>query len=325
MTRQRRKLPRGRAVTAFAAFALLVLAAGCGGRAEPSKDVPAEKVLLRAKYRIGDRYLLKTVAEQNIVQQRDAQSVEMKQTIRMELAMEVLSVGEEGTADTRVTYNRIALTQESPLTRLDYDSADPEKTGGNHPGLVGFKVLVGKSLTMKTTSRGEVKGVKGLGAIRDGLLREVPEGSARETAKRQLEQALSEEHFVEQMSSFGLVCPEHPVGVGDTWRQDHKVNMGVANVIVRNDFEVTAITPDSVKLALVAKMEDAGAAAGLPATVALKEGRQSGTVKVSRANAAVSTSSVNQHLEMSVTVQGRAMKQTLSSKTETTMELVPSR
>ncbi|KPJ56454.1 MAG: hypothetical protein AMS16_02410 [Planctomycetes bacterium DG_58] len=274
----------------------------------------AEKVLLRARYKQGEKYLTVMVSKQEIDQTFGTQRQKIKQTMKMEMAMQVLSVDAEGTADIKVTYRRMAIKQESPFGTLDYDSADPDKKDLSHPSVAGYKALVGNWVIMTMSSRGEVKGIRGTERIKKSILDTIPEGPEREVAAKQLDRIMSADRFSQQMSGFSMVLPENPVGVGDTWKHDQKMNLGFANVLVRMDFKARRITTDTVDVERTATIESTGQAdAGAPMTFTVADGsKQSGTTKVNRTNAALTSSELSQTMNVTIQVRGRTIKQNVT-------------
>lgn len=286
-----------------------------------ASTVCAEKVLLRCKYKAGDKYLATMVSDQDISQELPERTNKMSQVMRMEMGMDVLSVDGEGTAEVKVTYRRIALKQDSQFYRLDYDSADPEKSKATHPALVGFKGLVGKSLTLTMSSRGEIKGVKGLNELMEAVLQEIPEGQGREQARAQLAQTMNDERFSQQMSAFSLLFPEEPVGVGDTWRREQKMNMGFLSFTVRTNYTVQDVAHADVRLGVESTIEPGGEPdEKMPMTIALEEGKQSGTTKVNRANAILVESNIAQTMKMNIGIQGQTIKQQVTGKATITVK-----
>jgi hypothetical protein len=133
---------------------------------------------------------------------------------------------------------------------------------------------------------------------------------------------MNEESFSQQLSGMSMLLPEEPVGVGDSWHRDRTANMGVANVLVRTDYTVRRITPDSVELAVKSTIENGEAPEediGMTATI--ESGTQSGTTTLSRANAAVANGELNQQVKTTVTFQGQVIKQDI--KATTTVSVKP--
>ena len=235
--------------------------------------------------------------------------------------MEVLSVDPQGTADVRFTHRRIALKMESPRGTLDYDSGDPAKANVDHPMLIGFKVLVGKSITITLTNRGEVKGVKGVKEIMEGIIAQIPEGAERDSARKQLAGMMDEERFSQQMTGFSVLLPVEAVGPGETWKREQKTDLGFMNVLLKTDYKVEKITPDAVEVAVDSKIETVPGAAPDPAmTIAMKEGRLSGTTKINRANAALYSGTLSQDVKMDVTMGGRVEKRSIAGTATITVK-----
>jgi len=276
----------------------------------------AEKVLLRCRYKAGDKYSAEMLSNQDIDQTLPDGTVgKMKQTIGMYLGMEVLSVAADGTAETRITYRRVVLKQESLAQTIDYDSADPKKKDLAHAALIGFKALVGQSIDMKVTDRGEIISVKGVDRIVQGILSQIPEGPRRQRAKAQLDRSMSEEHFKKQMSGFSMILPENPVGVGDGWDRDQTMSMGYVNMVVRTNYKVRNITRNTVDLDVRATIQPGPGDPDSPVSVKIEEGVQSGIVKVNRVNAAITDGTLTQKMKIAITAQGQTMSQNLKGTT----------
>jgi hypothetical protein len=281
----------------------------------------AEKVLLRCNYKPGDRYLAVMDSQREIVQEFPGQTNKVKQTMRMDMGMQVMQVNAEGTADVKFTHRRIALKMESPRGTIDYDSGDPQKANLDHPMLMGFKVLVGKSLTITLTNRGEVKGVKGVKEIMEGIIAQIPEGPERETARKQLAGMMDEERFSQQMTGFSVLLPVDPVGVGETWKREQKTDLGFMNVLLKTDYKVEKITPDAVEVQVDSKIETgAGNAPDASMTIAIKEGSLSGITKINRANAALYSGILTQVVKMDITMKGRAEKREITGTASVTVK-----
>jgi len=270
------------------------------------------EALLRCRFKPGQKYRLATTFAQDIKQHFEGRENPMKQTVHVEIDMNVLSVDAEGMADIKVTYRRFALKQSSPAGgTIDYDSADPEKADVDPPALAGLKALVGKSLTVTMDERAQVKGVKGLKELREALLDAVPPGPGREAARRQTERMVSEEAIVKQMASVGANCPEKPVGVGDTWKQVQETDVGFAKLKITSTYTVASLTDETVHVNLKSVVTSADAEGGLPMTIRVDKGNQTGRVKIARANAVLTDGTIHQDMHLTVTFQGRVIEMDL--------------
>ncbi|HUV38984.1 MAG TPA: DUF6263 family protein, partial [Planctomycetota bacterium] len=198
---------------------------------------------------------------------------------------------------------------------IDYDSADPIKKDVDHPALTGFKALVGRTVTVKMSPRGEVTEVKGLKEIAEAVLAEVPAGPAREAARRQLEVMFDEKNYSERMGGLNLVYPEEPVGVGDSWDKEQKISMGFINMIVKTTYTVKAVG-NTVDIDLNSTIEPGEAPdAGMGLTTTIEQGTQKGLMKVQRDNAGLMSGEITQDLKMTISIQGRSIAQTLKAVT----------
>jgi hypothetical protein len=292
-----------------------------GALALSGSGFAAEKVLLRCSYKVGDKYLAVMESERNITQEVAGQTNRVKQTMRMDMGMEVLAVDPQGTAEVKYTHRRIALKMDSPRATLDYDSGDPAKANVDHPMLIGFKVLVGKSIILTLTNRGEVKGVKGVKEIMDGIIAQIPEGPEREAARRQLAGTMDEERFSQQMTGFSVLLPAEPMDVGDSWKGEQKTDLGFMSVLLKTDYQVEKITPDAVEVAVNSRIETVPGTAPDPnMNVTMKEGRLSGTTRINRANAALAVGTLTQNVKMDVTTNGRTEKREITGTANITVK-----
>ena len=284
-----------------------------------------DKVLLRQTYKTGDKYQASVFQTMKITMAPDdGEPMIVRQGTMMEMGMEVLSTAEDGSAEVKFTYNRVAFKQKVGDREMDYDSADPGKRDVRDAASVGFRALAGKSLTMTFTPRGEVKNLRGLSEIIDAMIEEVPEGQQREAARNMLKQMLNEDTFAQQTSALGPKFPENAVGVGDAWKDEQRMNLGFIGVAVKSDYKVESMTADTVDLSVKSAIEIKGdGTAEMPMKITMEDGsRQEGTIKVNRVNPAVSSSEISQNLVMTVSAQGRTMRQTIKGNVTTSVKQV---
>ena len=275
----------------------------------------ADKVTLRYAYKQGQRYQASVINESVIAQETGVGlPTLLKQRTVIDMDMEVLSVDPDGAAEIKLTYQRIAVLQDFPQMKIDYDSGDPLKKDVDHPMLVGYKALIGRSITMKMSSIGVVKSIQGLNDLVQAILERIPEGPGREAARAQLAKSMDEEHFGQRMGSMGVHFPEQPVAVGDSWHNDQNTDMGFIKLAIGSDYKVEKITDDDVELSLAGTIKSGGDPdADVPVTATIGDkSHQSGTLHLSRNNPAVSTSKVSQVINMTVTVGQQSITQTVS-------------
>jgi hypothetical protein len=249
-----------------------------------------------------------------------------KQTLRMEVGLDVLSVDDDATARIRMTYRRVAVKVDAGGHLMDYDSADAAKRGVSDPTLLGFKGLVGQSVTFRQTSRGEVKDVQGVAEVLGAMVREFPEGPERDSKRRELSQTWNEENFARQCS-FVPLLPERPVGPGDSWTSERK--MGVEDpedpvlTTVRITYKVADTGREFVVLAVTGTVEKSEKPVLHGTWVVTFEDEKSGTLKLGRDNATMG----EMDLAETFTIfskdhggEGRTDTQKLTTKTRLTVK-----
>ena len=294
------------------AFALALLAAPA---------VAADAVLLRRAYKPGDKYLAVMNSIQDITQTAADGSVsKIKQSQRTEMLLEVLAVGPDGAAQTKVTYQRMALVIESPKIKIDYDSGDPAKKDVDSQLLTISKCIVGKSITATITDRGEATAIGGIEPIKAEVLDRIPAGKNRDDAKVGLERSLGVESFKQQLVAFGIPMPAEAQSAGQTWNWDQNLSLGFADMAVHTACKVEAVAEKTVDVSVSATLAVTKSSPGF--TVALDPaGRNTGKMTIDRANAAISSGSSQASTTMTVVVQNN----TITSHTVGTTEFAVTR
>ena len=307
--------PRRTGCIAFCLSLVLVITSTLGAQ---------DKVLLRHHLKVGEEYSGVTTADQRVTQEQGGRTTRIDQSFRFEVALEVLSVAPDGTAEIKISYKRITLKLDSPMAKLDYDSADPARNPQS-PVLIGFKALVGQSLTLTMDDRGKITAVKGIDKIAERLLERIPEGAEGDEARKQIRQLLSEERFSQQMSEFSIVYPEGPVGKGDKWEAEQKLDLRFAKMAVTNVYEVEDITDDSVKLKLVSTIKPGpeGAPADSSIRIEACEGTQNGTITINRARPTIMKGEIKQDITMKMRMGEHQLRQRLQSSVITSVEPAP--
>jgi hypothetical protein len=189
----------------------LSLVTACGGKAEALE--------IRLRLHEHDSWGVKMIADQKIVQTIMGQQQETHQRIAMEYTMDVKEVDPDGTSLALTTYDRVQIRQEGPMGKTEFDSSDPPETPS--PLTSGYGMLVGKTVSMRMSPKGQVLEVRGLDAILSEMLEEsdLPD-EMRATMERQMKEQFGDEAALEMMRDLFLSCPEKPVRPGDTWKQE---------------------------------------------------------------------------------------------------------
>jgi hypothetical protein len=177
------------------------------------------EVQLRFKPQMGDAYKVQMVAEQQISQTLEGETMDVVQTIGMGFTYNVTEVDANGNAWVDVVYDSARLDQSSPSGDVSYDSANPPEEVP--PGALGFSALVGKGFRMKISPEGEIIEVTGLDTMINDMLDDM--GITDEALLEQLRQSISEQYDAdamrEQMGNTVINYPDGPVRIGDTWTE----------------------------------------------------------------------------------------------------------
>jgi hypothetical protein len=175
-----------------------------------------EPINLRLHLKKGMRFTQRVSIEQQIVQQIQNRTHEMRQTMVFDYLQEVLNVDERENAAVRMTYKSIHIKQEGNDKRFEYHSEQTE--GGVPTAAKGMAALIGAQLTVHISPKGEILRIDGL----DLMLNQVAK-KLKCSAGPQME-ALKRMYSLNQMkSAMGQLIgpyPESPVHVGDIWSEN---------------------------------------------------------------------------------------------------------
>lgn len=208
--RERRRSPLPRTSLAGA---LLLSAASL----VPAHPAGAQAVELRWGFEPGAEHLYRVVQEAETV----VPGAETVQHQSLVMRKEVLEVGNDGTADLRVTYESVRHRQEGPMGVQEYDSEadDPPEAGP----LAALPVLVGRSFEMTLSPSGEVRAVRGtddfIEEMVDALGGAAPDEAAAERARQALEATFGEEGLAALLDQGMQSLPADPVAPGEEWSE----------------------------------------------------------------------------------------------------------
>lgn len=193
----------------------------------------ADKVDLKLVFTQGQTFVQRTTVDQTITEKVSGKTIELKQTIRTEMAQEIIGVDESGNAEVKYTYRSAYFKQQSSMGTLEYDSTNPPETIS--PQLQGFAALAGSQFTMRITPKGQVLEIKGLDEMLDSMLKRLnlPEGSNIDALKK----ICNEENLKEAFAQTSGTYPNQPVGVGDSWNQTFAISSGFP-MIMDNTYQL---------------------------------------------------------------------------------------
>jgi len=191
-----------------------------------------EKTDLRLQLQQGASYTLQYVQTLHVRTERATAAgpvgaEEFTQTNGTGYRFDVLSVGPDGKARVKVTFERVLIKDQGPAGSVDYDSADP-------PAEVPFAVripaaLVGKHFTMTISPKGLISDVQGVEEMVSQVvedLEDVPEPDHSRMVT-DVQQQFTNETMLAMMQPLLDVYPEKPVAVGESWERKDSPAPGI--------------------------------------------------------------------------------------------------
>lgn len=231
-----------------------------------SEDGVGDKVLIRLKPKVGD--VQKTVMTMNM-ESNGAQAMKMK----MDASMDFKVAGKEGTIyNYEMKYNSIKMDMNAGGMDMSYDSQAKEHTGMGAMIHEQMKALFESPMTMKMDERGTITEFKLPGNMSSQQMGD--------------------------MGSMSIPMPEGPVGVGDTWSADRKME-GTGNM--KMNMKVEKITVDDLIIGTTGDMTD---------EAGTKIGTFDGNYKLDRNSGLTKDGTMN----MNLTMEGQPVKMTVNFK-----------
>ena len=140
---------------------------------------------------------------------------EMPQAMTFVISYEVLKADKDGTAEMKLTYDRIKFSQNNPMGQIDYDSDSKSAPEGLTAMIAeNFGKLVKQSLVIRMKKNGEIV--------------DVLEGDEN------LKQAFKQNKMV---STF----PDKALKVGDSWSEDTQNDTGAVKIKVSTTYTLASI------------------------------------------------------------------------------------
>lgn len=230
--------------------ALAVLAVPTAGRAgeestagETSTAVAVSTAVeahsLHLRLEKGDTYKFTTETERTITKWIDGNETEEVVTLALTQTVKVVSVKDDGAATIRVTYDRVAIKCKNDDGDYEFDSDNPP----DEPDFVAnlFSALVGQSLDVKVSAKGEIVDIKNDLAVNMALMgalqsdEEGDDGHRTITITMQgdaiggitpLNEAMrllhNKEALEEHLAFLAVVYADMPVAVDKTWDVSEK-------------------------------------------------------------------------------------------------------
>ena len=213
------------------------------------------EISLQLNLKPGDQFIMRMTTVQHITQTVQNMTNELAQEITMDLRYNVTAQTEEGINTIQVTYERVGFTQTGPFGTFEYRSWEsPDEVP---LAAQGFAILVGKSMEMELSSRGEVISVTGITEILDAMLESLEmtvDDQTRAMLKENFRRQFGRSAVKENMTLMFTFYPDKPVAVGDSWAWTMKHTTGIP-MIFEHQYRITEITDGKVSLDVKSKIE----------------------------------------------------------------------
>jgi hypothetical protein len=286
-----------------------------------------EQARLKLQLAVGDRFPLRKVVEQELVQSFPGVPGRAPETSRTRLDM-LLAITVEGVDNgaTRmgVRYDRIRYSRNVRGEQLEFDSAQPPVAVPLE--LAAYQGMVGRGFSFWIDGDNRIARVAGFGAFVKGTLERVPPES-RDAVLLGAEAGSGEEGVADFVDdTIGLLPYDAPKAVGDTWRRERHVARPIPMHIetlctLRELTEQTAVVDlrGEVTPALSTGIQ---AVAHESMSLVVERGTTAGECVIFRDTGLPKESRIVQDVEMSVNVQGKAPVRQ-HKKVVTTIESYP--
>ncbi len=279
--------------------------------AQPAQAADA----LRWKFTKGET--LKYTMEQKTTQNMKAKERELKTTLNqtIDLHWTIKNVAGE-VAEMSQTIDRVRTKVEVPGNAFEFDSQSGKSPEGPIAGMLipMLKALVGAEFSFKMNGRGELTDIH----VPKQLLESLSKAGPAATAGGMF----SEEGLKNLISQSSLTLPENGLEKGRSWTQHARVPVPMLGTMLMNKTYTYQGSddkdPNQIKIGLDTKVTLEPAA---DSNVAVQVKNQKGDGEFSFDNQAgrVRSSHVNDHMEMSITVQGQTLQQTTDTVTSMTL------
>ncbi|MBK9453472.1 MAG: hypothetical protein IPN95_29625 [Bacteroidetes bacterium] len=300
-------------------FVLAVLiGSSCNPGGSASSTGNGDKVQLELAVTPGLVYKQVTKTDQTSTQKMMGISTKTSQATEMYLKNEVLSVGADGLADVKCTYERIKVESDnSMMGKKTFDS-------DNAPADVamefrGYTALVGKSIGFKIDKYGTVQEVYGVDSLFDIMMQSVSGeagGMEMEAVKTAMKSTFGDEAMKSMMQSASIQYPDVLIAEGDTWGKKIS-SMGAMPLAMDVTYKVDHIDAEKVVLSFegtITTDKSKGLDLGLMEMSMDLKGDYSGTSEIDRKTGLVLKSTIDQDMSGSMGAMGMNLPVTIEQK-----------
>jgi hypothetical protein len=192
-----------------------------------SDGYAAKKLDLKLKLKKGQKFAMRTVTDQKILQTVMGQEQKMNQMTAIGMSFEVLAVDTDGAISIKTIYQTIQARIESLMGVMEYDSTKPEETGANNPMLAIYKAMLGQSFVMKMSPKGGIIAIEGIDEMMEKMIDKMAtDENMKQQMKEMMKNFISEEKMKEMSASMVTAFPPEPVAVGDSWTNKMSISAG---------------------------------------------------------------------------------------------------
>jgi len=306
------------------AFALLclILTHGCGDSGpgeniagnmqDPSVPLapPMEQAQLELKLAIGDRFPLRKIVEQTLVQSFPGVPSRAPETSRSRLDMLLAITVEDlndGATRMSVRYDRIRYSRNVRGEQLEFDSAQPPVAVPLE--LAAYQGMVGNGFSFWIGPDNRIARVEGFAAFVKSALANVPPES-RDAVLLGAEAGTGEDGVADFIDdTIGLLPYDAPKAVGDTWKLERRiarpVPMHIDTLCTLRDLTDETAVVDVRGHVTPALSTGIQAVAHESMSMVVERGSSAGECVLFRDTGLPKESRIVQDIEMSVNVQGK--------------------
>lgn len=228
-----------------------------------------EAVLLKAKWRAGERSFVQMTNEQQTKTKVPGQEKPITQDISMVfyLIVEVTGAAEGGGYKVAIEYSDIAvdMTMQGQTFAFDSRKEGEQTQDPNNPmAKVLSKVfgsMVGGRFLCTLGPDGKITKVEGVKEFAEKVLNANPNPQARQMVAGMLNEDMLKQNFAANLEHQWL--PEKPVKIGDSWTHEQKLPLGpLGNLAI--ELKYTFTRWESIEGVRCVALEFAGTMAGTP-------------------------------------------------------------
>jgi hypothetical protein len=175
----------------------------------------AQKVSLQYNLKAGNVFKLNQNVLQNIHQDINGMSMDIKMTMTAQTVYTVDKV-ENSNYYLTISYESLAMKMESMMMNMSYDSKDTASQ--NNPLQAGLSAVVGSKFNAVMDNKGKVLSVSGY----DAIVKKITDKMAGDDQKLQqatslVNQQFSDENMKSSIETMTAIFPENPVAIGESW------------------------------------------------------------------------------------------------------------